>query len=48
MSRRFIIDDPRAPVDLIVYPAAELRGMKKLQADGSPRRLRLAHVRTLS
>ncbi|AAZ96153.1 conserved hypothetical protein [Thiobacillus denitrificans ATCC 25259] len=44
---RFVIDDPRAQVDLIVYPAAELRNMKKLQADGSPRRLRLSQVRTL-
>lgn len=44
---RFVIDDPRAPVDLVVYPASELRNMKKLQADGSPRRLRLAQVRAL-
>lgn len=44
---RFVIDDPRAAVDLIVYPAAELRNMKRLQADGSPRRLRLPQVRTL-
>ena len=45
---RFIIDDPRAPIDLVVYPATELRGMKRLQADGSSRRLRLPQVRTLS
>ena len=45
---RFIIDDPRAPVDLVVYPSAELRNMKRLQADGSPRRLRLPQVRTLN
>ena len=45
---RFLIDDPRARVDLVVYPAAELRNMKRLQADGSPRRLRLAQVRTLA
>jgi len=44
---RYLINDPRAPVDLIVYPAAELRNMKRLQADGSPRRLRLAQVRAL-
>jgi len=44
---RFIIDDPRAAVDVVVYPAAELRNMKRLQADGSPRRLRLPQVRTL-
>lgn len=44
---RFVIDDPRAPVDVVVYPAAELRNMKRLQADGSPRRLRLPQVRSL-
>lgn len=44
---RFIIEDPRAAVDLVVYPAAELRNMKRLQADGSPRRLRLPQVRSL-
>lgn len=44
---RFLIDDPRAAVDLVVYPAAELRSMKRLQADGSPRRLRLPQVRAL-
>ena len=45
---RFIINDPRAPVDLIVYPAADLRSMKRLQADGRPRRLRLTQVRALN
>jgi hypothetical protein len=44
---RFIIDDPRAAVDVVVYPAADLRNMKRLQADGSPRRLRLTQVRAL-
>ncbi|KAB2320045.1 hypothetical protein F8A86_08550 [Betaproteobacteria bacterium SCN1] len=44
---RFLIDDPRAPVSLVVYPAAELRSMKRLQADGSLRRARLPQVRTL-
>lgn len=44
---RFVIDDPRAAVDIVVYPAAELRNMKRLQADGSPRRLRLPQVRAL-
>jgi hypothetical protein len=44
---RFLVDDPRARVDLVVYPAAELRNMKRLQADGSPRRLRLPQVRAL-
>lgn len=45
---RFIIDDPRAAVDLVVYPVTELRNMKRLHADGSPRRLRLAQVRELA
>jgi len=44
---RFLIDDPRAPVDLAVYSAAELRSMKRLQPDGSLRRARLAQVREL-
>lgn len=44
---RFVIDDPRANIEIIVYPAAELRAMKRLQADGNPRRARLPHVRTL-
>lgn len=44
---RFMIDDPRARIDLVVYPASELRNMKRLQADGSPRRLRLPQVRAL-
>jgi hypothetical protein len=45
---RFVLDDPRATVEIIVYPAAELRGMKRLQADGSPRRVRLPQARTLT
>lgn len=45
---RFVIDDPRASIDLVVYPATELRSMKRLQADGSPRRLRLPQVRALA
>lgn len=44
---RFLIDDPRAAVELIVYPAAELRSMKRQQADGQPRRARLAQVKAL-
>jgi len=44
---RFMIEDPRARVDLVVYPTSELRNMKRLQADGSPRRLRLPQVRAL-
>ena len=45
---RFIIDDPRGAVDVVIYPATELRSMKRLQADGTPRRLRLAQVRDLT
>ena len=45
---RFVIDDPRATVEIIVYPSAELRGMKRLQADGNPRRVRLSQARTLT
>ena len=41
----FSIDDPRATVEITVYPTSELRTMKRLQADGSPRRLRLAQLR---
>ena len=45
---RFVLDDPRAPVELVVYPAAELRSMKRLQADGSPRRVRLPQAKALT
>lgn len=38
---RFIIDDPRATIDITVYPSNELRRLKRIHADGSPRRLRL-------
>lgn len=38
---RFIIDDPRATVDITVYPANELRRVKRMHADGTPRRIRL-------
>jgi len=45
---RFVIDDPRASVEIVVFPAAELRGMKRLQADGNPRRVRLPQARALT
>lgn len=45
---RFTLDDPRAPIEITVYPDTELRSMKKLQADGSPRRARLPAVRNLT
>ena len=44
----FVIDDPRASIEIVVFPAAELRGMKRLQADGNPRRVRLPQVRALT
>jgi len=47
MFPQFTIEDPRATVDITVYPSSELRSMKRFQADGSPRRLRLAQLRTL-
>jgi len=45
---RFVVDDPRAPIEIVVFPAAELRGMKRLQADGNPRRVRLPQARALT
>jgi len=45
---RFIIDDPRASVEVVVYPLADLRSMKRLQADGNPRRVRLPQARALT
>jgi len=45
---RYVIDDPRATVEIIVYSTNELRSMKRLQANGSPRRLRLPQVRALA
>jgi hypothetical protein len=47
MFPQFTIEDPRATVEITVYPSSELRSMKRFQADGSPRRLRLAQLRTL-
>lgn len=38
---RFIIDDPRATIDITVYPTNELRKLKRMHPDGTPRRLRL-------
>ena len=38
---RFVIDDPRASIDITVYPVNELRRLKRFQPDGTPRRLRL-------
>lgn len=38
---RFIIDDPRATIDITVYPVNELRKLKRMHPDGTPRRVRL-------
>ena len=38
---RFIVDDPRATVDITVYPSNELRQLKRVHPDGTPRRHRL-------
>lgn len=43
----YSMDDPRATVELTVYPEAGLRQMRRLQADGSPWRARLEQVRAL-
>lgn len=43
----FSIDDPRAAVEITVYPPLALRQMKKTLADGSARRARIAQVRAL-
>lgn len=44
---RYSLKDPRAAVELTIFPAAELRHMRRLQADGSPKRARLEQVRAL-
>lgn len=43
----YSLEDPRAAVELTVYPAIELRQMKRLQGDGSLRRARLEQLRAL-
>lgn len=43
----FRIHDPRATLELVLYPRAALGQLKRNQADGSPRRVRLAQVKTL-
>lgn len=44
---RYSLDDPRAAVELTIYPTTELRNMRRLQSDGSPRRARAELVRAL-
>ena len=43
----FRIHDPRATLELVLYPRATLGQLKRNQSDGSPRRVRLARVKTL-
>lgn len=43
----YSLEDPRAAVELTIYPAIELRQMRRLQSDGSPRRARVEQVRAL-
>jgi len=43
----YSLEDPRAAIELTVYPATELRQMPRLQSDGSPKRARLEQVRAL-
>jgi hypothetical protein len=43
----YSLEDPRAAVELTIYPTTELRQMRRLQSDGSPRRARLEQVRAL-
>lgn len=43
----YSLDDPRAAVELTIYPATELRNMRRQQPDGSPKRARLEQVRAL-
>jgi hypothetical protein len=44
---RYSLEDPRAAVELTIYPTTELRHMRRLQSDGSPKRARLEQVRAL-
>jgi hypothetical protein len=43
----FRIHDPRATLELVLYPRATLGQLKRNQSDGSQRRVRLARVKTL-
>lgn len=43
----FSIDDPRAAVELTVYPPVALRQLKRSLPDGSPRRVRLTQAKAL-
>jgi hypothetical protein len=43
----YSLEDTRAAIELTIYPTVELRQMRRLQSDGSPRRARLQQVRAL-
>jgi hypothetical protein len=43
----FLVHDARGTLELILYPRTALGQMKRTQADGSPRRMRLPQVKTL-
>jgi hypothetical protein len=43
----YSLEDPRAAVELTIYPTTELRQMRRLQSDGSLRRARLEQVLAL-
>jgi hypothetical protein len=43
----FHIHDPRGSVEITLYPRTALGQMKRTQADGSPRRVRLPQVKAL-
>ena len=43
----YLLEDPRASIELTVYPINELRQMRRLQPDGSLKRARLEQVRVL-
>lgn len=45
---RFVVDDPRATIDITVYPENELRRLKRLHPDGAPRRMRLRAFENLT
>jgi hypothetical protein len=43
----YSLEDARASIEMTVYPLNELRQMRRSQADGSPRRIRVSQVRSL-
>jgi hypothetical protein len=44
---RYRVDDPRATIDIVVYPANALRHLRRQRADGSPLRVRIEPLRAL-